>query len=65
MALTQPIPRNAPNSRDTEAAEVLALHNKSTNGRLVPLRAVPYANVPGANAGTKVAGAANLNGGAR
>lgn len=65
MALTQPIPHNAPNSRDVEASKVLAVHNKSTASRLVPLRAVPHANVPGESAGTKVAGAASISGGAR
>lgn len=58
MAAIQGIPRNAPNSRDLEAAAVLALHNKATAGRTIPLQAVPPTNM--GTPGSKVAGATRL-----
>jgi RES domain-containing protein len=33
MPAIQPIPRNTPSSADRQAADVLALHNRSTDGR--------------------------------
>lgn len=58
MPAIQPIPRNAPTTTDTEAAQVLALHNRSTESRTRSPRwsqaGARAGSITGANAGTRV-----------
>lgn len=63
MALTQKIPRNAPDPASVEATAVLAAHNKATTGRLKTHRKTASGNVPGGTSGTQVAGQTPLSGG--
>lgn len=64
MPATQPIPRNAMSSSEVEAARVLGVHNKATEGRRKPPGVqVQRDTVPGENAGTKVSGGGEITGG--
>lgn len=64
MAAVQPIPINTPNSATVEAAEVFALHERSTANRNKPRPARQYGRTRGENPGTRVAGSTNIAGGA-
>jgi hypothetical protein len=58
MPAIQPIPVNKPNTTADEAARVLALHNRSTDGRTRTPRWNPSVRrgaVAGENSGTKKA----------
>lgn len=58
MPATQPIPRNTPDPASQQAADVLALHNKSTDARVrTPARWAPKvqrSTARGENPGTRV-----------
>ena len=58
MPAIQPIPQNSPSTSDTEAARLLADHNRRTDARKKsPADWAPTTqrgSVPGENAGTRV-----------